>query len=83
MVKRNTMQGRLGNFEYIYGQEDALSQDGETFEDQYITFRAVDGSLGRFYQIVYPHNNGAFDFSEPEDLQKLAEDFKNMASMIQ
>lgn len=77
------IQSKLGKLEIDYLQEDALSVDGETVEDQIITFRAIDGSLGRFYQIVYPHNNGAFDFSEPEDLQKLAEDFKNMASMIQ
>ena len=77
------IQSKLGKLEIDYLQEDALSVDGETTEDQTITFRAVDGVLGRFYQIVYPHNNGAFDFSEPEDLQKLAEDFKNMASMIQ
>lgn len=77
------MEGRLGNFEYIYGQENALSQDGESFEDQFITFRAIDGSLGRFYQIVFPHNMGCWDFSEPDDLLKLAEDFKGIASMIQ
>lgn len=77
------MQGRLGNFEYIYGQENALAQDGESFEDQYLTLRAVDGSLGRFYQIVFPHNMGCWNFSEPEDLEKIATDFKNISDMIQ
>ncbi|MHB8871871.1 MAG: hypothetical protein ACYC5G_05455 [Candidatus Doudnabacteria bacterium] len=76
------MEGRLGNFEYIYGQEEALSQDGESFEDQFITFRAIDGINGRFYQIVFPHGTGCWSFSEPEDLSRLAEEFTWMSDTI-
>ena len=76
------MNGRLGLFEYIYKEDLAVSADGETPETQHITFRAVDGVLGRFYQIVFPHNTGCWSFSSPDELSYMAQDFINMANSI-
>ena len=82
-TKHTTINGRLGELRWVYEQNNAISEDGESPENQQIAFKAIDGFKGRFYQVLFPSAcNGRWNFTDPEELSSLAQDFIFMANTM-
>lgn len=77
------MTGELDEFRYAFKQR-GLNKDGTTDEIQYITFRALDGIAGRFYQIVLGEGEQEtfWSFTDPEDLLPMIKKFIEWANKI-
>ena len=77
------MTGELDEFRYAFKQM-GLNKDGTTDEVQYITFRALDGIAGRFYQIVLTDGEEEkfWSFTDPEDLIPMIRKFIEWANKI-
>ena len=77
------ISGELDEFRYAFKQR-GLNKDGTTDEVQYITFRALDGIGGRFYQIVLADGEEEkfWSFSEPEDLIPMIKKFIEWSNKI-
>lgn len=77
------INGELDEFRYSFKQR-GLNKDGTTDEVQYITFRALDGIAGRFYQIVLGEGEQEtfWSFTDPEDLIPMIRKFIEWANKI-
>lgn len=77
------INGELDEFRYAFKQR-GLNKDGTIDEVQYITFRALDGIAGRFYQIVLVDGEEEkfWSFTDPEDLIPMIKKFIEWANKI-
>ena len=78
------MQGELDEFRYSFSQL-GLDKTGFNEETQYVTFRAIDGVAGRFYQIVLNDKTGeerAWSFTDSGDLVPMINKFVEWSNRI-